>query len=78
MRSGDSQLARALGELPELAPDLRFGQLLMHLEFLSEARGGAPLAEIEDEQFLAVVESHRSELAARMDGAAEVRLPAAG
>ena len=78
MKSNESQLVRVLAELRELAPDLRFGQLLANLEFLCEAGGGVPLAEIEDEQFLAVVESHRSELAARMDGAAEVRLPAAG
>jgi hypothetical protein len=78
MRPIDTQLVRMLTELRELAPEVRFGQLLAHLEFLCEVRAGRPLAEIDDEQLLVVVASHRDELAARVERAAEVRVPAAG
>jgi hypothetical protein len=78
MRPNDTQLVQLLTELWELAPEVRFGQLLAHLEFLCEVRAGRPMAEIDDEQLLVVVASHRDELAARVNVAAEVRVPAVG
>jgi hypothetical protein len=56
-----------LAEISELAPDLRLGQLLAHLGFLSEDRIGESLWEIGDEQFLAILRYHRAELAGRSD-----------
>jgi hypothetical protein len=54
-----------LAELCELSPDVRLGQLLAHLGFLGEDQTGRGLWDIDDEQFLAILYHHRSELAAR-------------
>jgi hypothetical protein len=54
-----------LGELCELSPDVRLGQLLAHLGFLGEDQTGRGLWDIDDEQLLAVLYHHRGELAAR-------------
>lgn len=54
-----------LAELCELSPDVRLGQLLAHLGFLGEDQTGRSLWEIDDEQLLAVLYHHRTELAAR-------------
>jgi hypothetical protein len=54
-----------LAELCELSPDIRLGQLLAHLGFLGEDATGRNLANIDDEQFLAVLYQHRSELIVR-------------
>jgi hypothetical protein len=54
-----------LAQVCELAPDVRFGQLLAFLGLLSDDRAGQSLWEIEDEQFLTVVEQHRAELSQR-------------
>ena len=54
-----------LGELCTLAPDIRLGQLLAHLGFLGEDQTGRSLWDIDDEQLLAVLHHHRSELVAR-------------
>lgn len=58
-----------LAELCELSPDVRLGQLLAHLGFLGEDQTGRSLWDIDDEQFLAVLYHHRSELAARQPDA---------
>ncbi|MEX0704662.1 MAG: hypothetical protein WD069_21360 [Planctomycetales bacterium] len=54
-----------LGELVALSPDVRLGQLLAHLGFLGEDQTGRSLWDIDDEQLLAVLHHHRTELAAR-------------
>lgn len=54
-----------LAELCELSPDVRLGQLLAHLGFLGEDQTGRSLWDIDDEQLLAVLYHHRSELVAR-------------
>jgi hypothetical protein len=54
-----------LGELCELSPDVRIGQLLAHLGFLGEDQTGRSLWDINDEQLLAVLERHRAELVGR-------------
>ena len=54
-----------LAEVCELSPDVRLGQLLAHLGFLGEDQTGRTLWDIDDEQLLAVLYHHRSELAAR-------------
>jgi hypothetical protein len=59
------ELLRRLGELCELSPDVRFGQLLAHLGFLVEDREDRSLRDVEDERLLAVVEHHRAELERR-------------
>ena len=57
-----------LGELCDLSPDVRLRQLLAHLGFLGEDQTGRTLWDIDDEQLLAVLYHHRSELMARTGG----------
>lgn len=54
-----------LVELATLAPEVRLGQLLAHLGFLGEDQVERSLWEIEDDELLAVLHRHRSELLAR-------------
>ena len=63
--STQQELLRRLGELFELAPDVRVGQLLFHLGFLVEDQCDQSIRDIEDDQLLAVVENHRVELESR-------------
>jgi hypothetical protein len=58
-----------LAELAALAPEVRLGQLMAHLGFLGEDQVERTLWEIEDEELLAVLNRHRSELIARHQGA---------
>lgn len=52
-------------ELAALAPEVRLGQLMAHLGFLGEDQAERSLWDIEDEELLAVLHRHRSELLAR-------------
>lgn len=54
-----------LAELCDLSPDVRLGQLLAHLGFLGEDQTGRSLWDIDDEQLLAAMYQHRSELVDR-------------
>jgi hypothetical protein len=54
-----------LTEVCELSPDVRLGQLLAHIGFLGEDQTGQTLWDIDDEQLLAVLNHHKSELAGR-------------
>lgn len=54
-----------LAELAALAPEVRLGQLMAHLGFLGEDQVERSLWEIEDDELLAVLHRHRSELRAR-------------
>jgi hypothetical protein len=53
----------ALAELSDLVPEVRIGQLVVHLGFLSEDEGGRGLGDIEDDELLAVIRRHREEVA---------------
>ena len=59
------EVLAVLAEVCELSPDIRLGQLLAHLGFLGEDQTGRTLWDIDDEQLLAVLYHHRSELVAR-------------
>ena len=52
-----------------MSPGVRLGQLLAHLGFLGENQTGRTLWDIDDEQLLAVLYHHRSELVARLQSA---------
>jgi hypothetical protein len=54
-----------LVELASLAREVRLGQLMAHLGFLGEDQIERSLWDIEDEELLAVLHRHRSELLAR-------------
>ncbi len=58
----------ALAEVWTLSPDVRLGQLLAHLGFLGEAHLGRGLGYLEDDEILAIIYRHRSELLARLEG----------
>ncbi len=55
-----------LAEVADLSPDIRLGQLFAHLGFLGEDQTGRSLGNIDDEELLAVLYHHRSELTARL------------
>lgn len=54
-----------LAEIADLSPDVRLGQLFAHLGLLGEDQTGRTLANIDDEQLLAILYHHRGELVAR-------------
>ncbi len=68
----------ALSELWTLSPEVRLGQLFAHLGLLGESHLTKGLGYIEDDELLAVMYRHRSELIARMNGALLPALPPAG
>ncbi len=57
-----------LSEIWSLSPDARLGQLLDFLGFLGEVHVNRGLATIEDDELLAVMYRHRTELLARTQG----------
>jgi hypothetical protein len=65
----DADLSRdlidRLKELRGLCPDMRFGQLLATLGFLSEDTAGRSLWDVEDDELVEVLEHFREDLARR-------------
>jgi len=57
-----------LGEVWSLAPEIRLGQLFAHLGFLGEAHVGHGLGDIDDDEMIAILYRHRSELQNRLEG----------
>lgn len=55
-----------LAEVAALAPEVRLGQLMAHLGFLGEDQVERSLWDVEDDELLAVLRRHRSELLARL------------
>jgi hypothetical protein len=63
---------RGLETLLELSsPDIRVGQLVDWLGFLSEDMGGRRLPDIEDEELLVVIERFRNDLKSGVSNTAE-------
>jgi hypothetical protein len=67
-----------LSEVWELSPEVRLGQLMAHLGFLSEVHLGKGLGDVEDDELIAVLYRHRAELQARLDGTPNPQSPPAG
>ena len=67
-----------LAEVWALSPDVRLGQLMAHLGFLGEAHVGKGLGYIEDDELLAVLYRHRTELRRRLEGTRDPALPPTG
>ncbi len=57
--------------LCDLSPDIRFGQLMANLGFLSEEFENQSLWDIEDEQLLNVIETHLAQLSKRQAAIAQ-------
>lgn len=70
-RNSQRESIAVLAEVWSMSPDVRLGQLLAHLGFLGEAYLGRGLGEIDDDELLAILYRHRSELEARSGGAPE-------
>jgi hypothetical protein len=67
-----------LSEVWALSPDVRLGQLMAHLDFLGEVHVGKSLGYIEDDELIAVLYRHRTELRARWEGAPNQALQPTG
>jgi hypothetical protein len=59
------QLIESLASISEMAPDMRFGQLMATLGFLVDDKSNHTIWEIGDVELLDVLEGHRAELARR-------------
>ncbi len=66
-----------LAEVWSLSPDVRLGQLMAHIGFLGDVHVGRGLGYIEDDELVAVLYRHRTELIARLKGKPEEAPPAA-
>jgi hypothetical protein len=67
-----------LSEVWALSPDARLGQLLAHLGFLGEVHLGHGLGDIEDDELMAILARHKTELEARLQGSPTAALPTVG
>jgi len=59
------EILRKLTSVCELSPNVRLGQIMSHLDFLSQDTFGLGLGDIEDDQLLRVLERHEAELLRR-------------
>jgi hypothetical protein len=59
------EILQLLERLSELAPDVRFGQLIANLSYLALGPTNEAIWDMEDEQLLAAIRKHIAELAAR-------------
>lgn len=59
------ELLSVLEEVWGLAPEIRLGQLMAHLGFLGEGHIDRGLGYIEDDELLAILKLHRTELQTR-------------
>ena len=72
------QALATLADVWALSPDVRLGQLLAHLGFLGEVHVGKGLGYIEDDELIAILSRHKTELVGRLSGPATFALPPAG
>ncbi|MBI1902992.1 MAG: hypothetical protein HYS13_17985 [Planctomycetia bacterium] len=59
------EILTQLRRLSELAPDVRFGQLIANLAFLAEGPWNETLWDLEDEKLLAAIQKHAADLSQR-------------
>ena len=64
------EILRELERLSELAPDVRFGQLVANLTFLAAGPWEEALWHLEDDQLLAAIHQHISDLSSRQQSVA--------
>jgi hypothetical protein len=64
------EILRQLGQLSELTPDVRFGQLIANLAFLAAGPWDQTLWDLEDEQLLAAIQQHLADLSDRQQSVA--------
>lgn len=64
------ELLRQLERLSELAPEMRFGQLVANLAFLAEGPWNEVLWDLEDDRLLAAAQQHLADLSSRQQNVA--------
>lgn len=64
------EVLRELELLSELAPDVRFGQLIANLTFLAAGPWEESLWDLEDDQLLAAIRQHMADLITRQQNVA--------
>ena len=69
-RTTQQEILRRLATVLDLAPGVRAGQLMSHLGFLAEDMFDHGLADIDDDQLLAVLQRHEAELLRRQTNVA--------
>lgn len=72
MTPARTEALAVLSECAALDPDIRLGQMMMMLDFLSQGRFGRGFWDIEDEEMLSLLQQHREELARRTPYLSEV------
>jgi hypothetical protein len=75
MSEKQREALRVLAEVWDLAPEVRLGQLMAHLGFLGEVHVGKGLGYIEDDELIAVLYRHLTELRSRLEGTANRATP---
>lgn len=69
---------KVLAEIWTLAPEVRLGQLMAHLGFLGEVHVGKSLGYIDDDELIAILYRHRTELRSRLAGTGNPSIPSCG
>jgi hypothetical protein len=59
------EILTRLGRLSELAPDMRFGQLIANLAFMAAGPWDQTLGDLEDEQLVQAIRQMESDLSLR-------------
>jgi hypothetical protein len=65
------EILRELERISELAPDMRFGQLIANLAFLAKGPWDETLWDLEDEELLHAIRQHMTDLSAREQAVTE-------
>ena len=59
------EILRLLGQLSELAPDYRFGQMIANLSYMASGPTTEAIWDMEDDQLLAAIKKHIDSLSKR-------------
>lgn len=62
------EILRSLSRLSELAPDVRFGQLIANLSYLAVGPTNEAIWDMEDEQLLEAIQQNIDDLSKRHSG----------
>jgi hypothetical protein len=77
-----AEILRVLGELSDIEPETRFGQLVVNLSYLARAYTNEAIWDVEDEEFLAAAQEHltcrRAALVGDEDPDTDLPQPASG
>lgn len=65
------EILEQLGRLTDLAPDVRFGQLIANLSYLAVGPTPEAIWDMEDDQLLAAIRQHIDDLSGRFSGSPE-------